>query len=147
MKIQEKIIIWTEIEVPEKLEKRALELFKLGVVTNSTQLYDALGDDSDLLKYEFLLDTEEMIKREPFSDTATLEIRMKGNSEDFLIWDNTIHIPQDFESWSMTNEGSINVELATSGADRELDFNSEYEFLKRYTKYLYSFTTESHDRT
>ena len=30
----------------------------------------------------------------------------------------------------------INVELAESGADRELDFHSEKEFEERYEKYL-----------
>jgi hypothetical protein len=41
-----------------------------------------------------------------------------------------------FENWYELNEEEINIELAESGADRELDFNSEQEFENRYQKYL-----------
>jgi len=42
----------------------------------------------------------------------------------------------DYEIWYSDNEEFINMELAESGADRELDFNPENEFEKRYEKYL-----------
>lgn len=42
----------------------------------------------------------------------------------------------DFEGWFGVYEDEINIELAESGADRELDFNPELEFEKRYNKYL-----------
>lgn len=41
-----------------------------------------------------------------------------------------------FEEWYDKNENSINIELAESGADREMDFNSEEEFNKKYEMYL-----------
>lgn len=40
-----------------------------------------------------------------------------------------------FEKWYALNEDSINIELAESGADREMDFDSELEFEKRYEQY------------
>ena len=40
-----------------------------------------------------------------------------------------------FEEWYKQNEENINIELAESGADRELDFDSEKEFDDRYIKY------------
>jgi len=42
----------------------------------------------------------------------------------------------NFEEWYEANEDNINIELAENGADRELDFDSEREFDKRYQKYL-----------
>ena len=44
-----------------------------------------------------------------------------------------------YEDWYDSNEDDINIELAESGADRELDFNSEDEFEVRYAKYLKTF--------
>lgn len=41
-----------------------------------------------------------------------------------------------YEEWYDLFEESINIELAESGADRELDFDSELEFDKRYEKYI-----------
>ncbi len=41
-----------------------------------------------------------------------------------------------FEDWYDRYEEEINIELAELGADRELDFDSEREFEKRYTKYI-----------
>jgi len=44
--------------------------------------------------------------------------------------------PLSFEDWYGINEDEINIELAENGADRELDFNPEKEFEKRYEKYI-----------
>ena len=41
-----------------------------------------------------------------------------------------------FEKWYAKFEDEINIELAETGADRELDFDSEREFDKRYQMYL-----------
>lgn len=41
----------------------------------------------------------------------------------------------DYDEWYAQNEDTINIELAESGADREMDFNPELEFEKRYIKY------------
>ena len=41
-----------------------------------------------------------------------------------------------YEDWYEANEEEIAIELAESGADREMDFNSEAEYEKRYEKYL-----------
>ena len=41
-----------------------------------------------------------------------------------------------FEDWYDLNEDAINIELAESGADRELDFNPEREFDRKYEQYL-----------
>lgn len=41
-----------------------------------------------------------------------------------------------FEEWYDLYEEEINIELAELGADRELDFDSELEFEKRYNRYL-----------
>ena len=38
--------------------------------------------------------------------------------------------------WFYTNEEAIIIELAESGADREMDFDIKAEFDKRYEKYL-----------
>lgn len=40
-----------------------------------------------------------------------------------------------FEEWYALNEDIVNIELAESGADREMDFDSELEFNKRYETY------------
>ena len=42
----------------------------------------------------------------------------------------------DFDKWHGLYEDEINIELAESGADRELDFDPELEFEKRYEEYL-----------
>ena len=41
-----------------------------------------------------------------------------------------------FEEWYDTFADEINTELAENGADRELEFNAESEFRKRYEAYL-----------
>jgi len=41
-----------------------------------------------------------------------------------------------FEQWYELNVEKIIIELAESGADREMDFDSEKEFDKRYEKYI-----------
>lgn len=47
-----------------------------------------------------------------------------------------------FEDWYDICEEEINIQLAESGADRELDFDSEREFEKRYTEYIDSIMNE-----
>ena len=42
----------------------------------------------------------------------------------------------DFDEWFGVYEDEINIELAESGADRELDFDPELELEKRYQEYL-----------
>ena len=42
----------------------------------------------------------------------------------------------EYDVWFQDNEEDILIELAESGADRELDFNLEAEFDKRFQKYL-----------
>lgn len=44
-----------------------------------------------------------------------------------------------FEEWYELNESDINIELAETGADRELDFDPEREFDKKYEDYLNSY--------
>ena len=41
-----------------------------------------------------------------------------------------------FVEWSCLYEDEIYIELAESGADRELDFDLELELEKRYEEYL-----------
>ena len=41
-----------------------------------------------------------------------------------------------FEEWFNVNEEAINIQLIESGATREMDFDSEKEFDKRYEQYL-----------
>ena len=41
-----------------------------------------------------------------------------------------------YEEWYNLNEESILIELAETGADREMDFDLELEFTNRYEKYL-----------
>lgn len=43
-----------------------------------------------------------------------------------------------YEDWYAKHEGEIYIELAETGADRELDFDSEYEFEKRYIEFVKS---------
>lgn len=45
-------------------------------------------------------------------------------------------IELSFEQWICENEEEINIQLAESGADRELDFDIEKEYENRYEKYL-----------
>lgn len=42
----------------------------------------------------------------------------------------------EYEEWFAKFEDEINIELAETGADREMDFDSEREFEKRYEMYL-----------
>ncbi len=42
----------------------------------------------------------------------------------------------EYEEWFAKFEDDINIELAETGADREIDFDSEREFDKRYEMYL-----------
>lgn len=42
----------------------------------------------------------------------------------------------EYEEWFDKFENEINIELAENGADREMDFNAEREFEKRYDMYL-----------
>lgn len=42
----------------------------------------------------------------------------------------------EYEEWFAEFEDDINMELAETGADREMDFDSEHEFDKRYEMYL-----------
>lgn len=42
----------------------------------------------------------------------------------------------EYEEWFAEFEDDINIELAETGADRELDFDSEQEFDKRYEMYV-----------
>jgi len=42
----------------------------------------------------------------------------------------------NYEDWYGLYEDDINIELAESGADREMDFDSELEFEIRYQTYL-----------
>ena len=44
----------------------------------------------------------------------------------------------NFDEWFSLNEDRINIELAESGADREMDFDAELEFESRYDEYLNS---------
>ena len=44
----------------------------------------------------------------------------------------------EFEEWCDTFADEIDIELAEIGADREMDFNSESEYEKRYEMYLNS---------
>lgn len=44
-----------------------------------------------------------------------------------------------YDVWLNSNEEAILLELAESGADRELDFDLEAEFDKRYQQYLTQF--------
>ncbi len=43
---------------------------------------------------------------------------------------------KDFDTWYEKNHEEIDIELAESGADRELDFDSEREYEVRYERYL-----------
>lgn len=44
-----------------------------------------------------------------------------------------------YEEWFNENESDILIELAESGADREMDFDLEAEFCIRYQRYCESF--------
>ena len=44
--------------------------------------------------------------------------------------------PMDFETWCEENEDEIMIELAETGADREMCFDCELELEKRYLHYL-----------
>ena len=47
--------------------------------------------------------------------------------------------PLSFEIWSELFQEEIDIDLAENGSDRELDFDPEREYEKRYNKYLESF--------
>tara|TARA_R100000329_G_scaffold26694_1_gene24932 strand:- start:314 stop:523 length:210 start_codon:yes stop_codon:yes gene_type:complete len=53
-------------------------------------------------------------------------------------WDNLDQQRLDYKEWLYVHEDDIMIELAESGADRELDFNLENELHKRYDEYLNS---------
>ena len=42
----------------------------------------------------------------------------------------------EYEEWFARFEDEINIELAETGADREMDFDGECEFEKRYEMHL-----------
>ena len=42
----------------------------------------------------------------------------------------------EYDEWFDQFEEEINLELAETGADREMDFNPEEEFRRRYESYL-----------
>ncbi|MFA5407602.1 MAG: hypothetical protein WC343_02400 [Bacilli bacterium] len=42
----------------------------------------------------------------------------------------------EYEEWFAKFEDEINIELTETGADREMDFDGEREFEKRYEIYL-----------
>jgi len=42
----------------------------------------------------------------------------------------------EYEEWYVKFEDEINIELAETGANREMDFDGEREFDKRYDMYL-----------
>lgn len=65
-----------------------------------------------------------MAKKDTKKDT--LRVMTWKVSEHFL----------EYEEWFAKFEDEINIELAETGADREMDFDSEMEFEKRYEIYL-----------
>jgi len=140
MKVHEKVTVWTEVDVPEEFEKTVLEAFKSGVVKNINELYDYLSDENITLKHEILYGTEEGIELDILKEEPTVELIDRdpflGNN---TIWNNLTPVPMEYDLWLMANEDDVNIELATSGADRELNFNPEHEFLSRYNKYVKSF--------
>jgi hypothetical protein len=141
MRILQKVTIWVETIVPEEFEEKALRAFQTGESKSRLEFISKLPDDEwSLLESEVLDETEEEIELDILSDEPTVKIFLgTGFSEDKLLWDNTRPIPMDYETWLMGNEDDINIELATIGADRELDFNPEKEFLNRYNKYVETF--------
>ena len=50
-------------------------------------------------------------------------------------WDNLDHQRLDYKEWLYVHEDDIMIELAESGADRELDFDLESELEERYVQY------------
>ena len=55
------------------------------------------------------------------------------NYDEVTAEDNTI---TEYDVWFHENESNILIELAENGADREMDFDLEAEFDKRYQRYL-----------
>tara|TARA_Y100001938_G_C8090964_1_gene435027 strand:- start:2265 stop:2504 length:240 start_codon:yes stop_codon:yes gene_type:complete len=41
----------------------------------------------------------------------------------------------DYEEWLAVCKDDIDIELAENGADREMDFDPEEEYYRRYTEY------------
>ena len=60
----------------------------------------------------------------------------EGSGVDYDEVTATDNILTEYDVWFHENEESILIELAESGADRELDFNLEAEFDRRFQKYL-----------
>ena len=52
----------------------------------------------------------------------------------------------NFDQWLSVNHSEIDIELAESGADREMDFDSEKEYLDRYNEYLDNIVREGGPR-
>lgn len=65
-------------------------------------------------------------------------IPMKG-------YDLRLFMPLSYEEWYDRFGDQINIELAESGADRELCFDSEHEFERRYERYMGRFCMNIHD--
>ena len=65
-------------------------------------------------------------KAEKEQETKAKNLPIQRVSERFL----------KYEEWYTKFEDEINIELAESGADREMDFDSEREFDERYEMYL-----------
>jgi len=60
----------------------------------------------------------------------------------FSEWNSELNkkqFPLSYQNWYDQNEEEIIIKLAETGADRELDFDSELEFDKMYEEYLKSF--------
>ena len=51
-----------------------------------------------------------------------------------------------FDEWYDLYEDEINIELAENGADREMDFDPELEFEKRYQEYMEEIDISIDDR-
>ena len=55
------------------------------------------------------------------------------NYDEVMADNNTV---TEYDIWYQENESAILIELAENGADREMDFDLEAEFDKRYQRYL-----------
>ena len=56
--------------------------------------------------------------------------------DDLYADNNLTEADLQYMQWFYENESDILIELAETGADREMDFDLEAEFDKRYEKYL-----------
>ena len=61
---------------------------------------------------------------------------MRNNLNESLAHESGLEEDLQYEQWFYENEEQILLELAESGADREMCFDLEAEFDKRYEKYL-----------